>query len=57
MDNKQENFYTYMGKVFGSRIVQKQTNDRIYDDIDAGEPYHFVQLVLPLVDAAIARHK
>lgn len=34
MDNKKEEFYTYMGKVFGSRIVQKQTNDRIYDDND-----------------------
>lgn len=32
MDNKTEKFYEYMGKVFGSRIIQNQTNDRIYDD-------------------------
>lgn len=32
IDNKDEQFYNYMGKMFGSRIVQRQTNDRIYDD-------------------------
>lgn len=32
MNNKDEKFYTYMGKIFGSRIIQRQTNDRIYDD-------------------------
>ena len=32
MTNKDEDFYKYMGKFFGSRIVEKQTNDRIYDD-------------------------
>lgn len=30
--NRGENFYEYMGKFFGSRVVEKQTNDRIYDD-------------------------
>ncbi len=30
--NKSENFYQYMGKIFGSRLIEKQTNDRIYDD-------------------------
>lgn len=30
--NKEEKFYQYMGKFFGSRLVQRQTNDRIYDD-------------------------
>lgn len=34
IDNKDEEFYSYMGKMFGSRIVQRQTNDRIYDDND-----------------------
>ena len=34
MTNKDEDFYKYMGKFFGSRIVEKQTNDRIYDDPD-----------------------
>lgn len=32
MTNKDENFYNYMGKIFGSRLIQNQTNDRIYDD-------------------------
>lgn len=32
MNNKDENFYSYMGKFFGSRIVQTETKDRIYDD-------------------------
>lgn len=32
MNNKEDKFYFYMGKMFGSRIVQKQINDRIYDD-------------------------
>ena len=34
MNNKDEKFYTYMGKMFGSRIIQRQINDRIYDDSD-----------------------
>lgn len=32
MNNKDERFYQYMGKFFGSRLVERQTNDRIYDD-------------------------
>ncbi len=32
MNNKTDGFYNYMGKIFGSRIVQRQINDRIYDD-------------------------
>ncbi len=32
LDNKSKDFYQYMGKVFGSRLIEKQTNDRIYDD-------------------------
>ncbi len=32
LTNKDENFYQYMGNFFGSRMVQKQTNDRIFDD-------------------------
>lgn len=34
MTNKDEEFYKYMGKCFGSRLIEKQTNDRIYDDND-----------------------
>lgn len=32
MTNKDDDFYLYMGKFFGSRIVQTETKDRIYDD-------------------------
>lgn len=32
MNNKDDNFYFYLGRVFGSRIIQSITNDRIYDD-------------------------
>ena len=32
LKNDNEKFYQYMGKFFGSRLVEKQTNDRIYDD-------------------------
>lgn len=32
LTNKDANFYHYMGRFFGSRIVQTETKDRIYDD-------------------------
>jgi len=32
LTNQDENFYNYMGKFFGSRIVQAKTKDRLYDD-------------------------
>lgn len=32
INNKDVEFYKYMGKCFGSRLIEKQTNDRIYDD-------------------------
>ncbi len=42
MTNKDENFYQYMGKFFGSRLIEKQTNDRIYDD-DSKQWYIFLE--------------
>ena len=42
MTNKHQNFYQYMGKFFGSRLVERQTNDRIYDD-DSKEWYIFLE--------------
>lgn len=42
MMNKDENFYQYMGKFFGSRLIEKQTNDRIYDD-DSKEWYIYIE--------------
>lgn len=32
MNNSSPEFYGYMGKIFGSRKVQKETSDRFYDD-------------------------
>ena len=40
--NKDEKFYWYMGKFFGSRVVERQTNDRIYDD-DSKEWYLYIE--------------
>lgn len=42
MINKDEKFYHYMGKFFGSRLIEKQTNDRIYDD-DNKEWYIYLE--------------
>ncbi len=40
--NKEENFYEYMGRFFGSRLVEKQTSDRMYDD-DNKEWYIYLE--------------
>lgn len=32
MNNSDRGFYGYMGKIFGSRQVQRDTGDRFYDD-------------------------
>ncbi len=32
INNKSDKFYNYLGKFFGSRIVEVATQDRIYDD-------------------------
>lgn len=32
LNNKSNNFYNYLGKFFGSRIVEVTTQDRMYDD-------------------------
>lgn len=53
MNNKHADFYSYMGKFFGSRIVQIETKDRIYDDSNKiwyiyvdnnNKPYGFISL-------------
>lgn len=40
--NKDKKFYQYMGKVFGSRLIENQINDRIYDD-DSKEWYIYLE--------------
>lgn len=40
--NQDEKFYPYMGKFFGSRLVERCTNDRIYDD-DNKEWYLYLE--------------
>ena len=40
--NREEKFYEYMGRFFGSRLIEKQTNDRIYDD-DSKEWYIYLE--------------
>lgn len=53
LTNRDSNFYNYMGKFFGSRIVQTETKDRIYDDNNKiwylyinsdNKPYGFVSV-------------
>lgn len=53
MNNKSENFYNYMGKFFGSRLVQNKINDRVYDDpnkewyilVEEEKPVAFLSLI------------
>ena len=42
MTNQDKEFYQYMGKFFGSRLIEKQINDRIYDD-DNKEWYIYLE--------------
>ena len=57
MNNKSQDFYTIMGKFFGSRIVQNETNDRIYDDnkkewyilFDNENPVAFVSVISDVI--------
>lgn len=39
MENSDENFYKFLGPVFGSREVQRVTGDRFYDD--PGKKWYF----------------
>lgn len=53
LTNKSKNFYAHLGKVFGSREIEKTTNDRFYDDdnkawyiyFNRGNPTSFVSIV------------
>lgn len=53
LNNKSKDFYKYMGKFFGSRVVQSKIKDRIYDDankewyvfLEEEKPVAFVSMV------------
>lgn len=34
LTNKSKNFYSHLGRIFGSREVERKTGDRFYDDDD-----------------------
>lgn len=55
MNNKEEDFYSYMGRMFGSRIVQRQVNDRIYDDNDK-EWYLYLEENRVVCFVSVANH-
>lgn len=55
MTNKDEKFYEYMGKYFGSRLVEKQTNDRIYDD-DSKQWYIYIEQNKVVAFVSIAKN-
>lgn len=52
ISNRDKNFYKYMGKFFGSRIVERETNDRIYDD-DKKEWYLYIERDIVLAFVSI----
>jgi len=43
LNNKSKDFYAHMGKLFGSRLVEEATHDRIYDDPDKKWYVYFEQ--------------
>lgn len=43
LTNRDKKFYSLIGKIFGSRLIERETKDRIYDDDDK-EWYVVVQL-------------
>lgn len=53
--NKEEKFYQYMGKFFGSRLVERQTNDRIYDD-DNKEWYIYLEAEKVMAFVSISKN-
>ena len=55
MTNKDEKFYQYMGKFFGSRLVERQTNDRIYDDNNK-EWYIYLEKEKPVAFVSIYKN-
>lgn len=50
LERNDQDFYDYMGPVFGSRIIEREAGDRFYDDPDK------VWYVLPNRGAASVKH-
>ncbi|MGG3987666.1 hypothetical protein [Bacillus smithii] len=65
LTNKSKNFYANLGKVFGSREVQKITGDRFYDDdnkiwyvyYSRGNPDTFVSVQSDKIKNVWTEHK
>ena len=55
-NNKEKDFYSIMGRFFGSRIVQNATNDRIYDDNNK-EWYIYLNNDVPVAFISVASKK
>lgn len=55
LNNKSENFYKYMGKFFGSRVVQSKIKDRIYDDANK-EWYVFLEEEKPVAFVSMVKN-
>lgn len=53
LNNRSKNFYAHLGKVFGSRKVQKITGDRFYDD-DSKEWYIYYKSGVPVAFVSVA---
>lgn len=57
MVNTNKDFYKYMGKIFGSREVQRVTHDRFYDDAEKEWimeiDHNIVSAVVSVKDSAI----
>ena len=43
LNNKNKDFYVHLGSLFGSRLVEEITYDRIYDDADKNWYVYFEQ--------------
>lgn len=56
LNNKSENFYNYLGRFFGSRIVELTTQDRMYDDNNK-DWYIYVQQDIVTSIVSIANSK
>lgn len=56
LNNKSKNFYSHLGKIFGSREIERKTHDRIFDD-DNKEWYIYFEKGEPTVFVSVANNK